>query len=216
MTRHILALAAVLTALGLPALAQDTTTPPAEGGTVPAPVTTDLSLGREEGAEADDGIGATYVAAMHGDWEQRCIRTEDGADPCNLYQLLRDDQGNAVAEFSIFGLPAGQQAVAGATAIVPLETLLTSDLSLQVDAAKAKLYPFSWCSPIGCVARIGFTQAEVDAMKRGNAATMTIVPAVAPDQKVALKISLRGFTAGLTAVNTANAAVSAAPAAGGN
>lgn len=215
MTRHTLALAAVLTALALPALAQDTPTPPAEGETVPAPVTTDLSLGREEGAEADDGIGSTYVQATHGDWEQRCIRTEDGADPCNLYQLLKDDQGNAVAEFSIFGLPAGQQAVAGATAIVPLETLLTSDLSLQVDAAKAKLYPFSWCSPIGCIARIGFTQAEIDAMKKGNAATMTIVPAVAPDQKVALKISLRGFTAGLDAVNTANAAVPA-PAAGGN
>jgi invasion protein IalB len=46
----------------------------------------------------------------------------------------------------------------------------------------------------GCFARIGFTSAEVAAFKAGVAATMTIVPAAAPDEKVALKVSLKGFT----------------------
>ncbi len=213
MTRTTLALAALAAALALPAAAQETP-PPAEPEvqTVPAPLDSDLSLGREDGEDAG-GVGSTYVQTTHGDWEQRCIRTEDGADPCNLYQLLKDADGNAVSEFSIFGLPAGQRAVAGATAIVPLETLLTEELTLQIDSATPKKYPFSWCSPIGCIARIGFTQAEVDSMKRGNLAKITIVPAVAPDQKVTLNMSLRGFTAGLDAVNRANAALNAA---GGN
>ncbi|WP_050526335.1 invasion associated locus B family protein [Pseudorhodobacter aquimaris] len=162
-----------------------------------------LSMGTQEPA-ANDGIGSTYIAETFGTWEQRCVKTEDGADPCQLYHLLKDSDGNNVAEISIFGLPKGQQAVAGATVIVPLETLLTAELSVTVDSAAARRYPFSWCSNIGCIARIGFTQGEVDSFKKGNAAKVSIVPVVAPDQKVELSVSLAGFTAGYDAVNKAN------------
>ena len=44
------------------------------------------------------------------------------------------------------------------------------------------------------------TADEVAGFKKGAKATMTIVPAAAPDQKVALDISLKGFTAGYDAV----------------
>lgn len=217
MTRPTPILAALLAAaLAAPALAQDATTPapapvPATDATdAPAattpnvvPAAEDLSLGREE-AQDPNAIGATYVAAVHGDWEQRCVRTESGADPCQLYQLMRDADQNPVSEITIVGLPAGQQAAAGATVIVPLETLLTQDLTMQVDSGAAKKYPFAWCSPIGCVSRIGFTADEVTAMKRGNAARITIVPVLAPDQKVTVTMSLKGFTAGLDAVIKAN------------
>lgn len=189
--------------IGTAAFAQDTTTAaPVEGD---APTTNGLSMGKEEGAAAPaDGVGSTYVAGTFGGWEQRCVKTADGADPCQLYQLLKDGDGNSVAEISIFGLPAGQEAAAGATVIVPLETLLTADLSMTVDTGKVRKYPFSWCSNIGCIARVGFTQAEVDGFKKGNEAKLTIVPVVAPDQKVELTVSLAGFTAGYEAVNKAN------------
>jgi invasion protein IalB len=187
---------------GTPATeAPATETPPAVEAPAAPASTDDLSLGQPV---TDDGIGSTYVEATHGDWEQRCVRTEDGANPCQLYQLLRDDTKNPVAEFSVFGLPPGGQAVAGATAVVPLETLLTANLTLKVDGGAAKTYPFSWCSPIGCVSRIGFTAEEVAGLKKGNAATVTIVPVAAPDQKVTVTISLKGFTAGYDAVNKAN------------
>ncbi len=166
-----------------------------------APAADDLALGTPV---TEDGVGSTYVEAKHGDWDQRCVRTEDGANPCQLYQLLLDASKNPVAEFSVFGLPAGGQAVAGATAIVPLETLLTAEVTLQVDGGAAKKYPFSWCSPIGCVSRIGFTGEEVAALKKGSAASLTIVPVQAPEQKVVVTISLKGFTAGYDAVNKAN------------
>jgi invasion protein IalB len=196
--------------VGTAALAQtttpETTTAPAETA---APATTPetsaangLSMGKTEGAA--DGVGTTYTAASFGEWEQRCVKTEDGADPCQLYQLLKDDQGNAVAEISIFGLPAGQKAAAGATIIAPLETLLTEDVTMSVDSGQARKYPFSWCSSIGCISRVGFTQAEIDSFKKGNGAILTIVPVVAPDQKVELKVSLSGFTAGYDAVNKRN------------
>lgn len=167
----------------------------------PAPPLDALSLGEDV---MDDGEGEAYLAETFGDWELRCIRVPDGSDPCQLYQLLQDEEGNSVAEISMFGLPAGGEAAAGATIITPLETLLTQQITLRVDGGQAKRYPFTWCSVIGCIARIGFTAAEVEAFRRGNVARLSIVPVAAPDQTVTLDISLIGFTAGFAAVNEAN------------
>jgi invasion protein IalB len=208
------ALALMLALAAAPLAAQDTAAPAeGEGTTEAAPATGDtLALGQEVGG---DGPGSNYTAASFEAWEQRCVRTESGVDPCQLYLLLKDKDGNSVAEFTIFNLPKGSEgpAVAGATFIAPLETLLTAGMLLQIDAAKPKAYPFSFCTQIGCIARIGFTAEEVAAMKSGANAVITIVPFVAPDEKVELTMSLKGFTAGLDAVTAANDAADAANAA---
>jgi len=209
--RPALALALAL-GLGLPAMAQDaaapaTTETPAPAVTPEAPAEAPAEAAETEAETADEtpGIGEAYTEATHGDWEQRCIRTEDGSDPCQLYQLLEDQDGNPVAEFSLFGLPEGEQAAAGGTIMTPLETLLPEAILMQVDTGEAKRYAFTFCAPIGCVARVGFTDAEIAAFKKGNKATMAITPMAAPDRKVQLNISLKGFTAGYDAVNAANA-----------
>lgn len=166
--------------------------------------TTDLPIGREAGAEAQaqgEQPGQTYVAATHGAWEQRCVRAPDANDPCQLYQLLRDGENNAVAEITIFHLPEGGPAAAGATVIAPLETLLTEEVTLQIDNNPPKKYPFAWCSPVGCVARMGLTADDLAALRRGSEARVKIVPVVAPDQQVVVAASLSGFTAGFTAVS---------------
>lgn len=170
-----------------------------------------LSLGEDvtEGPQ----IGATYIRETYGDWELRCVVTENGQDPCQLYQLLLDQAGTATAEVNLFGLGGGGRAVAGASIITPLETLLTEQLTMAVDSGAAKRYPFSWCSQIGCVARVGFTQEEIDSLKRGVAAKLMIVPVAAPDDQVLLTMSLSGFTAGFDAVNASNAALTQAPVA---
>lgn len=199
-----LSTAAVL-AVGSVAFAQETPAQP-EVTTGDAASPSGLSMGTELGPDGKpvDGVGTSYIQATFDAWEQRCVRTEDGADPCQLYQLLKDPQGNAVAEFSMFNLPPGNQAVAGATVIVPLETLLTENLLLAIDGGKAKVYPFTFCSTIGCVSRVGFTAAEVEQFKKGAKGVITIVPVVAPDQKVTVELSLKGFTAGFTAVSATN------------
>ncbi|MFZ1470670.1 MAG: invasion associated locus B family protein [Paracoccaceae bacterium] len=219
-TMQITSLALALSlGLALQAGAQETapaTDAPAtiDGG---AASTDGLVIGAEVGQPA--GAGDSYTAATFEAWEQRCVKTDTGADPCQLYQLMKDEQGNAVAEFSLFSLPEGAQgpAVAGATFIAPLETLLTAGLTITVDTNKPRAYPFTFCANVGCVARIGFTAEEVAMLKKGAAAELMIVPFVAPDQKVVLKTSLKGFTAGFDAVTAANnladAAVKAAPAA---
>lgn len=75
-----------------------------------------------------------------------------------MYQLLREEGGNPVAEFSLFKLPSEGRAVAGATIAVPLGTLLPQGLKISVDGGKAKSYNYSFCSMGGCFARIGFTR----------------------------------------------------------
>jgi len=130
----------------------------------------------------------------------RCIKTAEGLDPCQLYQLLKNSECTSVAEVNFFPLPPGDKAVAGANIITPLETLLTEQIRFSVDADSARRYPFSFCAQVGCIARLGFTAPEVDQLKRGAQARAVIVPAAAPDRTVDLTMSLTGFTAGLTAL----------------
>jgi invasion protein IalB len=151
-------------------------------------------------------VGQTYVAETFQDWEVRCVVADGGKDPCQLYQLLKDGNGNSVAEFSMFDLPPGGQAVAGATIITPLETLLTAELRMSVDGSQAKRYPYSFCSGVGCFSRVGFTAEEVEQFKKGASGQITIVAAAAPSDTVDLTVSLSGFTAGWNAVIAANAA----------
>ncbi len=165
------------------AIAQETETAPDDG----------LALGEPVGPQEGD----VYIASEFGDWALRCIKAAEGErDRCNLYQLLVNEEGASVAEFNIFQLPEGGQAVAGATVVVPLETLLTQQITIAVDGQNARRYPFNFCNRAGCVARIGFTQAEIDELKRGIEASVRIVPAAAPTQEVVLAVSLTGFTAG--------------------
>lgn len=170
-------------------LAQETTTE------TEAEAPSDLSLGEPAGPQ----VGEPYIRDEFGDWSLRCIKAQEGErDPCNLYQLLSNADGVPVAEFNMFPLPEGRRAVAGATIVVPLETLLTQQLTLSVDGQNPRVYPFTFCNRAGCVARVGFTQEEVDEFKRGAAATLRLVPAAAPTEEVVLDVSLTGFTAGFT------------------
>lgn len=203
MTR--ISLPAFLTTLalgfGVPAMAQETaapetTAPAAAAGQQPQPQSVAESAEKAEANQA-------YWGPVNGDWKSRCVKTVEGDDPCEAFQVLTDGtltstgQLNQVAEISLFDLPDGNDAVLGAVVISPLETDLQSGLALQVDGGAAKLYPYSFCTLSGCVARIGFTAADVAELKKGNQAKLTIVPAVAPDQRVEIKISLKGITAAI-------------------
>jgi invasion protein IalB len=155
-------------------------------------------------------VGTTYVAETHGDWEIRCIRAEEGQpEPCQLYQLLRDSEGGAVAEFNVFDVQDDGQIVAGATIVTPLETLLTPGIRLRVDEGNWAEYPFAFCQPVGCFARLGLTGDDLDALRRGTRATVALVPLPAPDQLVQIAASLSGFTAGFAALEIRSAAAQA-------
>ena len=196
-SKRSLALAALLAALSSPLAAQESDSAAGDDAAT-SEETSDLSMGTvvdENGRQE----GQPYIREEFGDWALRCLATSEGPDPCQLYQLLSDGDGNAVAEVSLFPLPDGGRAAAGATIVAPLETLLTEQLTLSVDGANTRKYPFTFCNPAGCVARIGLTGGDIDLFKRGAAAQVTLVPAAAPDQRIDLELSLIGFTAGFDA-----------------
>ncbi len=150
-------------------------------------------------------VGTTYIRDSFGDWELRCITSPEGQpDPCQLYQLLADAEGNSVAEFNLFDVPDDGDLSAGATIVTPLDTLLTGQLRLAVDSGQPRVYPFSFCQPIGCFVRLGLTSADLASFRAGNVATVAIVPLPAPDQVVLLGLSLSGFTAGFDALEAYN------------
>ncbi len=202
---------------GTASFAQDTTTPAAE---TPAAEETKPEAAKVEDAKpeavnkedeafpiSEDGktkkvpVGTEIVKSEHGDWKIVCVALpEDQPEQCRLYQLLVDKDDNPVAEYSIVTLAEAAKAEAGVNFISPLGTLLSSQASMRVDADKVKRYPFGWCDTQGCIARYGLTKAEVDSMKRGNKAVMTIVAAAAPKNPIELNLSLTGFTAAWNAL----------------
>jgi invasion protein IalB len=186
---NLLTRLSIMAALGLaaPAFAQTTTPeqPPADAG---------LALG--ETVTEEPQVGQPYIREVSGDWALECLKLEEGEEPCQLFQTMMDDEGNQVANMRIFRLPAGGQAEAGALVAVPLETLLTAQLTITVAGQQPKRYPFSVCDRQGCYARIGLTAEDITSYKRGASATVTLVPFVAPDERVEVKLSLVGFTAG--------------------
>lgn len=183
---HLLA-AAVLAASTMPSLAQV--------GSL-----SDGSLSMGQKVETPQPTTPTTAAAdvtaeQHGDWELQCASEGDEPRPCRLYQLMNDQSGNPISEVTIFKLPAPEgTAVAGATILVPLETLLPAQLTIAVDGENAQRYPFAFCNQVGCVSRLGLTAEDIEALKTGNSASIVIVPAAAPDQVVTVTMSLKGFT----------------------
>jgi len=201
-------------ALGSTAIAQ--TTPEAPAADAPAadaetaapetPKNTDNVLGLDGGQEVADpnAPGTSYTRESFDAWELRCVRAPEGEkEPCKLYQLLKDKDGNGVAEINMFKLPKTQKFAAGALVITPLETMLTEQLTITVDGGPKKRFRFTWCAADGCYSRIGFSGADVASFKRGAGASVTIVPMVAPDQKVKLDLSLTGFTKAYDALEAA-------------
>lgn len=214
LTYSTLAMMAAIAAT--PVFAQETPVEPAETPATEAPATetpaeestsgTDDVLNMGEPVSAGSEVGQPYIKETHGDWEIRCIRTENNLDPCQLYQRIfqqieGSDEKTPIAEMTVFPLLQQQgDAVAGGSISAPLETLLTEMVRFQIDSGEARRYPFRYCAQIGCYASMGFTAADISGLKGGNVARVAIVPVVAPDQQIVLEVSLTGFTAGYNAL----------------
>lgn len=184
-----------------PASAPDTETAPPAIGEAAAP----LADGNPAATEMTEVVRDTF-----GDWQVRC--TPQGNE-CFMYQLAVDAEENPVAEVSLLKLPTPSEAAAGVTVVSPLGTLLTSGVVVQIDTNEARQYPFNWCSQVGCFARFGLTDQSINAMKRGKAGKMTLISVGAPENPIALNLSLTGFTAAYDSLEipTAPTAPAAAP-----
>lgn len=137
------------------------------------------------------------VRETYGTWEIRCVGE---TDTCFMYQLMIGENDVPLAELSIIKLPAGSEAVAGATVISPLGTILTRGLTVQVDDKEASRYPFNWCVQPGCFSRFGLTDLLVNDMKSGTDLKVIVFSLADPANPVSVSASLEGFTAAFEAL----------------
>jgi invasion protein IalB len=149
-------------------------------------------------AAARDQEAREFAREAHGDWTIRCAAATP--DDCYMMQLGVDDAGNPVVEVSLIRFPTGQAAAAGLTVIAPLGTALPEGAILQVDGGPRVGVPYDFCTQAGCIANLALTEADVQAYKRGLAATVSVAPAQAPDRPVTIRLSLAGFTAAYDAL----------------
>lgn len=142
-----------------------------------------------------------YVREVHGDWTVRCLPAQDAAqpDPCEMHQPLVGADGTQTAEFNIFPVTV-EGAAAGGTFVTPIETYLPAGIVLQIDDAEPRRYQFTFCNSGSCVAQVGFTPEEVDAMRSGTRAIMVLRPVSSVRRPVELVVSLQGFTAAFNAI----------------
>ncbi|NOX74878.1 MAG: invasion associated locus B family protein [Alphaproteobacteria bacterium] len=140
--------------------------------------------------------GQTYAKEVFGDWELLCVKTAEGPEPCEIGQLILDGNSNPIADVRIFPLPPGNAAIAGATFINPLGVALASGMIFGVDDKETKQYPYQFCTSVGCIARVGFTPLELQALRKGENGKMTFRMMNSGDQQVTVNVSLKGFATG--------------------
>ena len=92
-------------------------------------------------------------------------------------------------------------AVANATVLTPLDTLLSPGLQIQVDDNEPAIVPFAFCRPVGCFVQISLTDENLEIFQNGADATVVLF-ALTRDElgqigglPVPTQASLRGFTA---------------------
>jgi len=153
----------------------------------------DGTLGQTPPQNAAPAPADDVTVEQIGAWELQCAKDGPEPRPCRMYQLLADAQGNAVAEVTMYRLPEGGQAAAGATFIAPLESLLTVPLTITIGEQVANRVPYAYCNSIGCLARMGLSAIEAEYYKNADQALVSIIPARAPDQVVTVIMSLDGF-----------------------
>lgn len=133
------------------------------------------------------------ITNVAGAWKIECL--PDTPDICNMVQIAKNQENAPVLEVRVQKLPENNPAVAGITVVAPLGTLLPELLTIRIDEADSRRYNFAWCDEIGCIARFGFTDIDIDSLKLGANMNLRLVSIFQPDQPLSLDLSLDGFTA---------------------
>lgn len=137
------------------------------------------------------------VRETHGDW--RVICADAGNNACVMEQTVTDGSGNPLMNVQIEKIGQGQ--VVGAMILrAPLGTFLPRGVTMQIDSGEPLAQPFEVCSQVGCITRLAMSEEGASRMKRGAAATVTIYAFANPDQAVAGRLSLSGFTKAFNAL----------------
>lgn len=152
-------------------------------------------------SEAQPPAGAATTAQRQiQDWTVRCDAPTAGsmAGPCYMVQDITAPTGEGRIAQVLVG-HFGPERLLGAVVFVPLGTRLPPGLLIGVDANDPRRFPYQLCSPNGCRAQIALDEAFLNELKAGVKAEAVFEDA--NGRKLAVQISLRGFTAALDEIS---------------
>lgn len=136
--------------------------------------------------------GATSLQETYEDWVVACGLTEVGKH-CLLSQQQTQQNGQRVLAIE---LTPGGESIAGSL-VLPFGLSFAAGAGLQVDdKTDQSMLPFSTCLPVGCIIRLNFDTALVEAMRTGNQLKVN-VRAEGAAEPTAFSVSLKGFSAAL-------------------
>lgn len=134
------------------------------------------------------------------DWTARCVNSEElQQQSCVLEQIVFGQEGNPVLRAAAGYLQEAKDSTIPAVLItVPLMVALQEGLAISIDKKGAFVAPYHHCNPEGCVAGLPLDEKVLAAFKKGNDATIRLV--AVNGEVMDLNLSLRGFTAGYSAL----------------
>ncbi len=153
-----------------------------------------IFLGLSHPAWAEPTDGQTFK-----DWVIRCGKANETSlvEPCVMSQgIVLKDSEKRIMQIVVGILKKDQKAVMVFT--VPLGVRLQAGLSLRIDKTEEIKIPYQQCIQGGCRSRLIIDRKVEAALKAGLQGTATFINGAG--RKIALKISLKGFTAALNSL----------------
>lgn len=141
--------------------------------------------------------GAGSLVETYQDWIVAC-RAENNATQCVMRQVQSNkDTGQNILTIEFANVADGKLQAA---LLMPFGLALSQGVTVRIDDAPAgSPAAFSTCIPQGCLAPISFDAGQAAKLKTGTNLNLSAT-ALAPPQPVALKVSLKGFSAALARV----------------
>lgn len=162
-----------------------------------------IGLGPEVSAQDTPAQDATEVdyptgsnPEVHGDWLVRCEGEDGTPTVCEAYRSLFLTE----SQQRILHIAVGQGAEEGeavAIIIAPLGISLPEGMVIRVDEGWPAEFDFQSCGADGCRVRAPLDAGMLDAMEAGT--EMRVVVAELSGRRVAIPVSLDGFTAAFAA-----------------
>ncbi len=145
------------------------------------------------------------VVSEHGDWRIACDdaakSAEGGAkESCGMIQTAKHpERKNIALTLVLVKNRQDDKNVTMMRLMAPIGVFLPTGIALEIDGAAVGRVPFTRCLPQVCVAFAEASPPTLEKMKKGAKAKFIIYEA--PGLGLGMEFSLKGFTAGLTALH---------------
>lgn len=141
--------------------------------------------------------GAGSLVETYQDWIVAC-QAQNNATQCVMRQVQSNKEtGQNVLTIEFASVADGKLQAA---LLMPFGLALAQGVTVRIDDAPAgSPAAFSTCIPQGCLASISFDAGQAAKLKTGTNLNLNAT-ALAPPQPIALKVSLKGFSAALARV----------------